>query len=209
MASSNRSRGVAATTLTWLSAQMLRCTTCHPSPSIWMSRPFLLTQCVSTYSQMPGVISVWCLHILFTANQTVTVSYTNESFSIPTTYSYHCNSEQMLNTTNGKLLISKVQFEAFKNDNKQTFSRTKVNDIHGSTVLQWFIFNFRIASHTSMETSFRSLSAYPSSPWLSWCWLLTSSAVDVNRRAGTWACNCDVDQVYRSRESDYSLIDHE
>lgn len=140
------------------------------------------------HSQMPGVMSAWRLHILFTANQTVTVSYTNESFSIPTNYSYHCNIEQMLNATNGKLLISKVQFEAFKNDNKQTFSRTKVNDIRRSSVLQWFMFNFRIASHTSMETSFRSLSAFPSSPWLSWCWSLTSSADDDNKRADTWAC---------------------
>lgn len=87
----------------------------------------------SLYNESMGelVESDWrwvlCLHkFFFAANQTIAVSYANESFSIPMNFSYHCNSVQMLNATNGELVISKVQFEAFKTDNKQSFSKTKV-----------------------------------------------------------------------------------
>ncbi|CRK95513.1 CLUMA_CG008982, isoform A [Clunio marinus] len=59
------------------------------------------------------------------ANQTVSVNYENESFGIPTNHSYHCNREQMFNATNGYLIVAKVQFEAFKMDNTQLFSRAK------------------------------------------------------------------------------------
>jgi len=60
-----------------------------------------------------------------TANQTVSVSYANESFDIPTHYSYHCNREQSMNATNGIVIVSKVQFEAFKTDSNTNFSAAK------------------------------------------------------------------------------------
>lgn len=58
-------------------------------------------------------------------NQTVTVTYTNDSFDIPANFSYHCNREQMLNATNGLFFVSKVQFEAFKRDDSAKFSAAK------------------------------------------------------------------------------------
>lgn len=65
------------------------------------------------------------LYLLFPANQTVTVAYANESYEIPSNFSYHCNREQRLNATDGFLTVSKVQFEAFKKDNNQKFSAAK------------------------------------------------------------------------------------
>lgn len=69
------------------------------------------------------------LSLFFSVNQTVTVAYAlaNESYDIPSNFSYHCNREQRLNGTNenGFFLISKVQFEAFKHDNNQKFSAAK------------------------------------------------------------------------------------
>jgi lysosomal-associated membrane protein 1/2 len=59
------------------------------------------------------------------ANQTVSVSYENDSYQIPANFSYHCNREQQLNATNGNLIVSKVQFEAFKKDNTEKFSAAK------------------------------------------------------------------------------------
>lgn len=53
------------------------------------------------------------------------VTYANESFDIPANFSYHCNREQKLNATNGFLVLSKVQFEAFKSDNSDKFSAAK------------------------------------------------------------------------------------
>lgn len=59
------------------------------------------------------------------ANQTVIVSYANESFDIPANFSYHCNRETQFNATNGFLTVSKVQFEAFKSGHSQNFSAAK------------------------------------------------------------------------------------
>lgn len=59
------------------------------------------------------------------ANQTVIVSYSNESFDVPANFSYHCNRQTQLNATNGFLTVAKVQFEAFKKDNTQKFSAAK------------------------------------------------------------------------------------
>jgi len=59
------------------------------------------------------------------ANQTVSVVYSDDSFEIPSNFSYHCNREQTLNATDGFLIISKVQFEAFRNDNEKKFSAAK------------------------------------------------------------------------------------
>lgn len=51
--------------------------------------------------------------------------YANESLDIPSNFSYHCNREQTLNATDGFLIVSKVQFEAFKKNNDQKFSIAK------------------------------------------------------------------------------------
>lgn len=64
-------------------------------------------------------------HLFILANQTVTVSYINESFDVPSNFSYHCNHEEFLNSTTGGIVISKVQFEAFKKGNDQKFSSAK------------------------------------------------------------------------------------
>lgn len=61
-----------------------------------------------------------------TANQTVILSYENQSFDVPSNFSFHCNKERHLNATNGVLITSKVQFEAFRHDNKNVFSNAKV-----------------------------------------------------------------------------------
>lgn len=72
------------------------------------------------------MMTSWRFSYLFApANQTVTVSYANESYEIPANFSYHCNREQRMNATNGILTVSKVQFEAFKRDNNQKFSSAK------------------------------------------------------------------------------------
>lgn len=68
--------------------------------------------------------------ISLAANQTVVVTYVNESFDIPANFSYHCNREQTLNATSGTLVVSKVQFEAFKRDNSEKFSVAKDCDSH-------------------------------------------------------------------------------
>jgi len=59
------------------------------------------------------------------ANQTVSVTYVNESFEIPLNFSYHCNREQTFNATNGFMIVSKVQCEAFRKGNDQKFSAAK------------------------------------------------------------------------------------
>jgi len=59
------------------------------------------------------------------ANQTVSVAYYDDSYEIPSNFSYHCNREQTLNATDGFLIISKVQFEAFRGNNGKTFSAAK------------------------------------------------------------------------------------
>lgn len=65
----------------------------------------------------------------FSVNQTVTVAYNlaNESYDIPSNFSYHCTREQKLNGTDASsfFLVSKVQFEAFKHDSSQKFSNAK------------------------------------------------------------------------------------
>jgi lysosomal-associated membrane protein 1/2 len=65
------------------------------------------------------------------ANQTIEIVYMqNETFSVPSNFSYHCNHEQTLNaTTDPKdekfIVLSKVQLEAFKVDNTKKFSLAK------------------------------------------------------------------------------------
>lgn len=58
------------------------------------------------------------------------MTYVNESFDIPANFSYHCNRELTLNATSGTLVVSKVQFEAFKRDNSEKFSVAKDCDSH-------------------------------------------------------------------------------
>jgi lysosomal-associated membrane protein 1/2 len=62
-------------------------------------------------------------------NQTVSVAYSlsNESYDIPSNFSYHCNRQQKLNGTDsmGFFLVSKVQFEAFRHDNTHKFAVAK------------------------------------------------------------------------------------
>ena len=65
------------------------------------------------------------LYLSLAANQTVSVIYTYDSFEIPSNFSYHCNREQTLNATDGFLIVSKVQFEAFRTGNDQKFSAAK------------------------------------------------------------------------------------
>lgn len=51
-----------------------------------------------------------------------------ETFKVPTNFSYHCNHEQVLNATDKDekfIVLSKVQFEAFKLDNIKKFSLAK------------------------------------------------------------------------------------
>lgn len=51
----------------------------------------------------------------------------NETFKVPSNFSYHCNHEQILNATDNQafIILSKVQFEAFKVDNSKKFSLAK------------------------------------------------------------------------------------
>ena len=57
----------------------------------------------------------------------------DSSFITPANFSYHCNREQILNSTKGDgsfIILSKVQFEAFRSNktngkNKNTFSLAK------------------------------------------------------------------------------------
>lgn len=59
------------------------------------------------------------IYSYFTVNQTSTAVYSNVNFEIPANFSYHCTREQTLNES---IIISKVQFEAFKLDNTGKFS---------------------------------------------------------------------------------------
>lgn len=54
----------------------------------------------------------------------------DETFKVPSNFSYHCNHEQILNATTDMkdekfIVLSKVQLEAFKVDNTQKFSLAK------------------------------------------------------------------------------------
>jgi lysosomal-associated membrane protein 1/2 len=60
------------------------------------------------------------------ANQTTFIEYKHDAtvFGTPSKFSYHCNREQTLNTTQNDqfIVLSKVQFQAFKNDNTNSYS---------------------------------------------------------------------------------------
>jgi lysosomal-associated membrane protein 1/2 len=75
-----------------------------------------------------------CNNFNFSANQTISIALsfnsTDSPFKIPSNFSYHCNREQVLNATSDIknerfVVLSKVQFEAFKNDNTKKFSLAK------------------------------------------------------------------------------------
>lgn len=65
-------------------------------------------------------------------NNTVKIAYSREVnstfFETPSNFSFHCTQKQTLNSTNmegSTISLSKVQFEAFKLDKKNTFSLAK------------------------------------------------------------------------------------
>lgn len=61
-------------------------------------------------------------------NQSVTLKYALDADKIydkPTNFSYHCNRDQELQATGGSIVVSKLQFEAFKHGNSSKFSAAK------------------------------------------------------------------------------------
>lgn len=68
------------------------------------------------------------------ANETITLQYkppalNDSSFETPANFSFHCNREQTLNSSKindeSYILLSQVQFEAFKSDKSKKFSLAK------------------------------------------------------------------------------------
>lgn len=65
-------------------------------------------------------------------NQIIEIAYIHDdsSFKTPSNFSYHCNRNQILNATKDMrdekfIVLSKVQFEAFKVGNSKTFDLAK------------------------------------------------------------------------------------
>lgn len=68
------------------------------------------------------------LYLPLAVNQSVTLKYALDAdkvFDKPTNFSYHCNRDQELKATGGSIIVSKLQFEAFKNGNSGKFSAAK------------------------------------------------------------------------------------
>lgn len=64
------------------------------------------------------------ISIQLLANQTIIIAYFNDdsSYKTPSNFSYHCNREQVLNANNNStIVLSKLQFEAFKTGNNKNF----------------------------------------------------------------------------------------